>query len=179
MSLHRRLALTAAASALVLVPTVGHAAGLQAAPQLSDLDRIFAAQAAQANLYEIASGQLAASQARHPMVRALGSRMVADHTAGLQQLRAVATSVNLNLPMAPNAAQRQILRIWSSASGAGFDCAFVPTEYFDHITALRLFTEEANNGTNPALRAYARNSLPVIQAHRVMVDGSLKQIGAC
>src|SRR5882757_10020847 len=65
---------------------------------LSPADRAFVAKAAQGGLMEVAAGKLAAQRGLAPAVKAFGQKMVTDHTAANDKLKALADSKQMSLP---------------------------------------------------------------------------------
>src|SRR5947209_5337884 len=70
--------------------------------QGSAQDAKFAKDIAQANLAEIATGQLATEKAASPAVRSFGQHMVQEHTALQQQTAALASAKGMEVPKSPD-----------------------------------------------------------------------------
>jgi putative membrane protein len=179
-------AATLLAGAVLAATATLSAAGLAAAPAsaaggygggygagLSAHDRTFLTTAAQGGQFEITGGTLAGTRAASPAVRAFGARMVTDHGREAAQLRQLASRLGVSLPGGPDAHQREILGVWSTLTGGGFDCSYTPTEYTDHEGDIATYQDEAAHGTNARVRAFARAQLPILRQHLALAGGAL------
>lgn len=137
-------------------------------------DKKFATKAAEGGLAEVQVGQLAQQKAASPQVKQLGETLVTDHTQANQELQQVAQNEGITLPSQPSSKEQAQSQKLQDLSGAAFDKAFVRMEIKDHQKDIKEFQEEAQSGTDPALKAFAQKSLPVLQKHLQMAQ-SLKQ----
>ncbi len=155
------------AAALALSPLAAQA---QDARQmtLSKEDQMFARKAAHANAEEIELGRMATTQAASADVKSFGQRMVDDHGKAGEQLKQVASGLNLDLPSGPPAADRARIDKLKSATGAQFDHEFMAAMVEDHRKAVALFQKEANSNGNPDLVNFAKTTLPVLEEHAQM-----------
>lgn len=121
--------------------------------------------AAASDLYEIQSGQLAASRAQNAEVRAFGQMLVEHHTATTQQLTAAATAAGTppNPTLMPM--QAEMISQLQGATGAEFDRIFVRQQVQAHQMALALHTNYASNGDTPTLRTVAAAAAPIVRQH--------------
>lgn len=145
-------------------------AGLPAGAQMSmnhvsATDRAFMAQASEGNLGEIAAGMLAEQRGRSTTVQMLGKRYVDNHQTNERNLRMLAARLGVDLPMHPSPAGRMEMQQLQGLSGRAFDAAFLRDEMRDHMRTIAAFKQEANGGGSPAVVAYARQSLPVLEEH--------------
>ncbi|HYC58734.1 MAG TPA: cytochrome c oxidase assembly protein [Thermoanaerobaculia bacterium] len=134
------------------------------AATLAPQDRDFLERAAKGSNAEIAMGTLAEKQALKPEVIAFGRRMVADHGAINRQLASIAARHHIALPASLGDHQASFDRI-VDLRREPFDREFIKVMNEDHDMALVLFQGEANGGVDPALRAFAASTLPLIEAH--------------
>lgn len=121
--------------------------------------------AAASDLYEIQSGQLAASRAQNAEIRAFGQMLVEHHTATTQQLTAAATAAGtppspMLMPM-----QAEMISELQGANGAAFDRLFIQQQVKAHQMALALHSNYATNGDTPALRTVAAAATPIVRQH--------------
>jgi putative membrane protein len=135
----------------------GHRALLPAA--------VFLTRAAQANRFEIVTGQLAEQRATSTAVKDLGAMFVQDHTAALQQGAAVAAQLGIAVPDGLSPWQQAIADRLSHLSGRAFDAAWLGAQIDAHRSALRLHLLGAIRGENTAIRTLAQGGLPVITKH--------------
>jgi putative membrane protein len=128
-------------------------------------DAAFAIKAAQGGLAEVKLGQLAAEKASSPDVKAFGQQMIDDHTKANDQLKAVAESEGMTLPIDVNGKQQAMYDRLSKLSGAQFDSAYVKDMVMDHQEDVKEFAKEAQSGTDEKIKSFASQTLPVIQGH--------------
>jgi putative membrane protein len=101
-------------------------------------DQQFVDFAAQTDMVEANLGKLAESAASSQQVKDYGHMLASDHTKDFHELNFVAQKVNLKVP---------------DAIDAG------------HTKAIAIYTREAGEQRNPALKDYAESALPVLQKH--------------
>ncbi|WP_285557055.1 DUF4142 domain-containing protein [Actinoplanes regularis] len=139
----------------------------QTAPvaQRLDPDVSFLVTAHQANLAQIALGQIAAKRGTSPTVRSLGARFAADSTKHDIGVQSVAKALRVPLESTPNATVRQSILAYQSASTAAFDTLFLTSQTALHAQADRLVRTELADGDEALVRKIAASSLPVIKQH--------------
>ena len=164
------VAIAAALPAAAASPaTAAHEAKLPAAtaqqpvPDIADAD--FLGQAAQANRFEIVSGQLAKRRARSRIVRALGKMFVKDHTKALAEGAAVAAKLGVTPPEGLNPKQQATVDALARLHGRRFDRAWLKAQLAAHVEAVALHLRGALNGDTPDVRTLAILALPVVSQH--------------
>jgi putative membrane protein len=143
-------------------------------PSLGTADNSFIMQAASGGMAEVALGQMAQQKSTNPAVRQFAARMVADHTPANQELMALAAKKNVTPPPGPDSARTAVSNQLSMLSGAAFDQQYLSSQRQDHQLQIRLFTDEAQTGTDLELRAFAAKYLPVLQRHLAEVDAIMR-----
>jgi putative membrane protein len=128
-------------------------------------DAHFAKAAAQGGMAEIQLGKLAADRGSYSVVKAFGERMVAQHGAAGDQLKAAAQQANIVLPVTVSSKDQQIYDRLARLNGSDFDRAYADDMVRDHEQDLNEFQNEANNGKNSNIRAFAAQIVPMIQRH--------------
>lgn len=147
--------------------------GLTAAPSMASLskaDQTFAQKAAQGGMAEVSLGQLAEQNAASPQVKQFGERMVTDHTQANQALRQIAQQENIDLPTQPASKDQATQRRLSGLKGSAFDAAYSHDMVQDHKQDIAEFQKEAQSGQDPALKQFARKTLPTLQQHLQMAQ---------
>ena len=129
---------------------------------LSSHDIAFMEMAAEQDLFQIAAGTFASSNATTPEVKALGARVASDDTSALQALRVLATDLGVNLPTAVSGERHGEMQDLTDKSGVDFDRAYAALEVrvLQHSTSQ--FKEEASDGTDAQVRDFATASLPML-----------------
>jgi putative membrane protein len=172
-----RAALLAAAAILPIaacgqtqqaVTAVQSTAEAQTNPTLSTTDATFINEAARAGAEEVAAGQLAQTKAGTRAVRNFGARMVADHTAADEALGSLARSKQITPTSDPDDAHTQAMAQLQGLRGRAFDRTYMTGQVRDHEAAVTLFENEARNGTDPDVKAFAQKTLPTLQSHLAM-----------
>jgi putative membrane protein len=139
-------------------------------PPLTDADATFIEKAAQTNVFEIATAKLAATQSHNPHVTSFATQLVSDHTANQDKLNAIATQHGVTLPTDPSTDEEHMLDTLKSEKAHAFDHDFIDLQVAGHRDALTLFQTEAQSGSDPALKAYAGETVPTLQSHLDMAQ---------
>jgi putative membrane protein len=151
------------------MPTASSTVAIAAAPTPADT-RAFVEQAVVSNTVEIETSRLALASAARPDIRAFAKRMIRDHTRANAGLAKAASASGVPVPPpsldAGRAAKLQTLRTTPPVS---FDAAYVAMQAEAHQDAISLFTSYAANGSDPALVAFARRTLPTLRMHAAML----------
>lgn len=138
-------------------------------------DAAFVTLATSANILEIRSSELARERAASEAVKGFAERMIADHTAASAQLAQAAGqpapdfSADLSGQLDPKHAEQ--LATLESASGDGFDQAYIDLQLQAHEAAVALFQSYATNGQEGAVKDFAEATVPKLQEHFVKVQG--------
>ncbi|GEB38122.1 hypothetical protein GLI01_21570 [Gluconacetobacter liquefaciens] len=134
-------------------------------PSLTETDITFLDKAARSNDFIIAAAKLADTQARDPHVKTFAARLVTDHTASQDRLKAIADQHGTTLPDDLDTDEEHVLDSLKAEKGRAFDRDFTALQIAGHDNATQLFQAEATNGTDPALKAYATDMQADIQSH--------------
>lgn len=145
-----------------LVPGSGKA-WAQSAVRQQDLK--FAEEAAKGGLLEVQLGELATEQAKSEEVVDFGQRMVEDHGAANEQLKAIAEAKGITLPDSLDQDQQHTLDELSKLSGEEFDRTYMDEMVKDHEVDVAAFRLQAESGEDPDLRAFAEETLPTLEEH--------------
>ncbi len=128
-------------------------------------DAKFARMAALSSMTEIETGRLAEKMGDTDGVKKLGAMMVRDHTAAGAKLKAIAAKENITLPTKLEAPQQAMVDELKQESGAAFDKLYVEDMVKGHTLAVALFHQESQDGQNADLKAFATETLPIIEGH--------------
>jgi putative membrane protein len=173
MSLRGIAAATACAAALLL--TTGGPAWGAAAP--SEQDTAFLQAAHQSNLAEIATGNQAQQKAQSQAVKDFGAQLVTDHTRLDQALQQVATTLNVDLPDAPNEQQQAAAARLEAASGEEYDALWISTQLEGHAKAMADGEKEIADGSDQTVIQLARDAAPVIMGHHETAEQIARDLG--
>ena len=124
----------------------------------------FMKDAAQGGMAEIELGKLAASKSKDPEIKKFGQMMVTDHTAAGNDLKALAAKKNYTLPTDIGSHKSTYDKL-NGLNGADFDKAYVNDMVDDHEADLSAFQKQADNATDPDVKAFAAKVVPVVKKH--------------
>jgi putative membrane protein len=140
-------------------------------------DTAFAMAAARGGIAEVETGKLAADKAANPDVKAFGQQMADDHGKANEQLKSVAEKEQLTLPTTMNAKQQAMYDMLKTKTGADFDKAYVDAMVKDHTQDVKEFKREADKGKDEQIKAFASETLPVIQGHLEKIKAIQSKMG--
>jgi len=141
------------------------------------IDLAFAPEASIGNLHEVELGQLATQHSQNPEVIAFGQRMIQDHGQAYRQLQEVGVQQSLSLPSRVNAQAQSETQPLVSLNGPEFDRAYIRLAISDHVKDAAAFQNEAQNGQNPAIKAYAAQVLPTVLLHLQLARSIAQHLG--
>jgi putative membrane protein len=141
----------------------------------SQADAGFAAEAYQGGIAEVQMGQLAQQKAGSDAVKQFGQMLVHDHMQADSELQRIAQQQHLDLPAKPDANAAEEGQKLQNLSGSEFDQQFVQQQVAMHRTDINEFRQEAQSGSDPALKAFAAKTLPVLEQHLQMAESLSEQ----
>ena len=140
-------------------------------------DKMFLRKAAEGGIAEVKLGQLAAQKASSDDVKALGQKMVDDHTKLNLEMAQVADSMGVMLPKSMNKEDQAEYHKLNALSGNDFDTEYLTFMVKDHHKDLHEFRIEAASPTDPTLHNEVVKAQGVIHEHTVMVDKLARERG--
>lgn len=146
-------------SVLALALTLGsHAA-------FASQDSSFVDDASAAGVGEIQAGQLAQEKGVAQDVKTFADMMVKDHTAANDKLKAIAQSKKMEVSADPAVMDKIKTMILDLRTAKSFDQAYANNQVKAHEAAVKLFQDEATNGKDADLKAFATATLPKLEEH--------------
>jgi putative membrane protein len=136
---------------------------------VSTADQDFILAAGQINLTEIKLGEYAAQNGQRDDVKTFGQRMVKDHTALNDNLKALAAQKNVTLPDSLDAADQKMADKLMALTGAEFDKAYIAGMFKGHKKAIKAFKAESAATTDADVKSFADKSLPVLEEHLKLI----------
>jgi len=131
----------------------------------SPADARFMVQAAQSDLTEIRTSQLALQRSTDPEVREYAQRMIEEHTRSSSQLKELAQKKNVTLPNELNPKQQALYDKLSKLQGAEFDRAYMQGQVTAHNDTAKVYRDYLSQGKDPQVRDFARTVLPIVENH--------------
>lgn len=132
--------------------------------KLSDKDKAFMKEAAKGGKMEVEMGHMAQKQGKSADVKKIGARMVADHTKANNELMAIAKKKGVDLSKENPKMEKM--------NDANFDKEYVNAMVKDHEKDLAAFQDEAKNGSDAEVKAFALKTSQVIKQHLAMVKAA-------
>lgn len=151
---------TVANAAANAAKTVANSVSSATTPSPAD----FAEMAARGGLAEVEIGRLAATKAKDPEIKKFAQMMVSDHSKVNAELKTLASAKKWTLPT-DMGSHKDTLDKLKAQSGDDFDAAYVEMMVDDHETDVSAFQKQADNSTDPELKAFAAKTLPTLKKH--------------
>jgi len=165
-----------AALGLCLALGVTTEVGLAGRPTKTTSDATFVFKASAAGMAEVDAATLAMKQASSAEVKRFAKHMLHDHTKANKELLALANEKKLPVAPSADARHQEELRMLATLKGAAFDRAYMKGQVKDHEEAVALFQNEARNGMDPDLKAWAAKTLPTLKEHLKMAQDVRDQV---
>ena len=173
----------AAAAALPIAATAtaspSHNTSSQHEHSLNSQDKEYLKDAAQGALWEIRGGYWAQHNAAYSFTKAFGMRMIVDHSREYQDAKRTAAEVHQPVPTSVDPVQNQDLYLLSQFKGSAFDCAYLSTEWADHMADVNGAKLELAAGRNEEVKELAKKYLPVLEAHLALAESDLMKLHSC
>ncbi len=128
-------------------------------------DAKFATTAANGGMAEVALAKLALTKTSNAKVKDFATMMVTDHSKANDELMAIAKTKNITLPAAIDADHQKKMDDLAKLNGADFDKAYVDAMVDGHKKTLDLMKDEAKDGKDADLKAFATKVAPTVQMH--------------
>jgi putative membrane protein len=120
-------------------------------------DGDFVAKAAEAGHEEVADARQAIKDSNRRDVKRVAAMLRRDHTMADRKLARIAKRDGLAVPPPGTAA--------NATEAAYSDSDYIASQIKAHREAIDLFKNESQNGQNPQLKAFARQTLPTLEHH--------------
>lgn len=124
----------------------------------------FMKEACQGGMAEVEMGKLAQQKSQNAEIKKFGQMMVTDHGSAGKELEELAKKKNVTLPT-DMGSHKSTYDSLSKESAADFDRAYVKEMVSDHESDLKAFQKQAENSTDPDVKAFAAKTASVIQKH--------------
>lgn len=127
----------------------------------------FAVTAANAGMKEIELSQWEQNYGTRQDAKDFAAMMITDHTQAADNLKKIAADKHIVLPnLVPDSDRNTIDKLKTKKQGKEIDKAYVDEMVSDHRKAVKLFEDAAKDITDPDLRNFAAQTLPVLQKHQ-------------
>ncbi len=134
--------------------------------------KTFIKKASSLNIGEINAAKQALDKTSSSEVRDFAKRMIDDHTSANQELAKLADQKKLQDKMSEHAdakSQANSLKL-KVMSGKSFDKAYIKSQVDAHQETIKIFRQEAEQGQDSDLKAFAKKMLPTLEEHLKMAN---------
>jgi putative membrane protein len=100
-----------------------------------------------------------------PDIIELGKMMVKDHQQLQDELTSLARKQSITLPASADKNAEAAYKKFNNASGADFDVEYCDMMVNGHRNAIKEFENESLHSSDPEIRQFAANALPILQKH--------------
>ncbi|MBB5623482.1 putative membrane protein [Pedobacter cryoconitis] len=133
-------------------------------------DAEFATKAAVGGMAEVELGKLALTKATNAQLKEFAKMMVSDHGKANEELMLIAKKKNITLPAAVDEDHQKKMNELDKKSGKDFDKAYAEAMVDGHKKTLKLMQDEAKDGKDADIKAFASKTTPVVQTHLDMIN---------
>jgi putative membrane protein len=119
---------------------------------------------------EIQSCQLALRTSSDASVQAFAKRMIADHKSLDARIESLAQRKGYSLPSGISITQKATQAALKPLTGHTFDKVFMGHNVSDHKDDIKRFSEQAQQGSDPDVRALAASAVPVLREHLKLAE---------
>jgi putative membrane protein len=136
----------------------------------SSADAKFIKKAANGGMTEVELGKIAAKHGQKDDVKSFGERMVKDHGKANDDLKSVASKMNVEVPGKVNARHQATIDKFSKMSTGSFDAAYVKEMVRDHKEDIAEFEKAQGEVKNEDLKKFISDTIPVMKEHLEMAE---------
>jgi putative membrane protein len=133
-------------------------------------DAEFATKAAVGGMAEVELGKLALTKTANPKIKEFANMMVNDHGKANEELMTVAKTKNITLPAVVDDEHQKKMDELKQKTGTDFDKAYTDAMVDGHKKTLTLMQDEAKDGKDADLKAFAAKTAPVVETHLNMIN---------
>jgi putative membrane protein len=125
----------------------------------------FINEAATGGMMEVELGNIAIKNAASDKVKEFGKLMVEDHTKINNQLKDLASGKGIELPATVTNNQQLDIDKLKKETGSDFDKDYVSMMVDDHQKDIDAFKDAADKTTDPNIKSFITNTIPILQKH--------------
>jgi putative membrane protein len=141
-------------------------------------DRLFMEKAAAGGMMEVDLGNAVKDKAQDPQVKDFANKMVTDHTKANDELKDLMSKKGISPPTALPAKDKAEADKLEAKSGADLDKSYMAFMVKDHNKDVKEFQNEAKNGIDPDVKAWAQKTLPTLEEHQKLANDIAQKVGA-
>jgi putative membrane protein len=122
-------------------------------------------------------GNIAKQNGGSDAVKQFGDKMVNDHSKSNNELKQLAQTKGVAVPTNVTAKDKRMSKMLGAKQGSDFDKAYIHDMVKDHEEDVAEFRNEAQNGKDPDVKAWAQKTLPTLEQHLALAKQVAGQVG--
>lgn len=138
-------------------------------------DQFFLRQASKGGLLEVSLAELAAGRSSNREIQEVAIKLLEDHRQANERLKAFAERQQVTLPTELGKHQLDVDRL-AQLSGPDFGKAYLKEMIEHHEQAVATFQRQAEEGTDPHIRAWASELVATLRGHLQMIRGVAEKL---
>lgn len=166
------------ALAAIAAPVLLDATPATAAVAISLQDRTFLGTAFRSDDAEVAQAAIAMKRATKPAVREVATTLERGHQHDSIALEALAKRIGFIPPADVGHGHQIAADSLHDVHGITFDTLYLHTQQHAHHDAIAAYRLEIARGSDPAVVAYAKATLPTLERHLALIDGALAKLSS-
>jgi len=144
--------------------------GIALGAGVSENDRKFANEAAQAGAAEVKLSQIAQDRGASPAVKEFAKQMIDDHSKANEELKSIASKKGFTLRSDLDEEHQKTVKRLESLSGVELDREYAQVALKEHKKAVSLFKDVGTKVDDPDLQKFASKTLPTLEHHLKMAE---------
>jgi putative membrane protein len=145
------------------------AADKEKSDKASANDTAFIMKAADGGMTEVELGKVAEKNGQRDDVKSFGGHMIKDHGKAGENLKSVASKMNVSVPDKVSSKHQATIDKMSKMSGPAFDNAYIKAMVEDHEKDIAEFEKARGQVSNEDLKKFIDETVPVMKEHLEMV----------
>ncbi|MFT3704800.1 MAG: DUF4142 domain-containing protein [Agriterribacter sp.] len=125
----------------------------------------FLVKAADGGMAEVDAGKLGEQKAMNKEVKSYAAMMVKDHGAANDEVKALASKLNITLPTGTSEDNSKNVTALSEKKPKDFDKDFMDKMIDDHKKTIDLFKDASDDDIDTDVKTFIDNTIPKLQAH--------------
>lgn len=154
---------------IALAFSPAYAADKEKSDKVSATDAAFIKKAADGGLTEVELGKVAEKNGQRDDVKSFGGHMIKDHGKAGEDLKSVASKMNVAVPDRVSPKHQATIDKMSKLSGPSFDTAYIKAMVEDHEKDIAEFEKARGQVNNEDLKKFIDETVPVMKEHLMMV----------
>jgi putative membrane protein len=144
---------------------------------LTSAEKSFIKDAASGGEMEVQLGKVAQQKGTAQEVKDFGKKMETDHGQAGDELKALASQNNVELPAQLERKHQMTVDKLSKYTGADFDKKYMADMVSDHKKDIAKFKKASKKAKDPALKQWIDKTLPTLEQHLQLAESTAQKVG--